>query len=132
MRELITQLFRFGVVGVVSSLGHLVLYLAQVELLDVQPHYANGVAYVLMLSVTYLGNHKWTFEREGNHGFHLLRFIPVAMGGAAIGYGGTYVIVDMLAYPAIYSVPLMWLVLPIWNFIALKLFTFVDHPEEAA
>lgn len=75
MRRSMTELLRFGAVGLAATAVHLAVLALAVEQLGVPPSPANGAAFICAVSVTYLGQSLWVFSGRSRHGAgQLLRF----------------------------------------------------------
>lgn len=85
MRPVMTELSRFAVVGITATAVHFAVLVLAVEQLSVAPAPANGIAFLVALSVTYLGQSLWVFHDRSRHGTaQMLRFaVSLAIGLAA-------------------------------------------------
>lgn len=75
MRPVLGQLSRFAVVGLAATAVHFLVLVIAVEAGSVPPAPANGLAFLVALSVTYLGQSRWVFHDRSKHGTaQMLRF----------------------------------------------------------
>lgn len=67
------RLWRYGVLGLASNA---LCYLAFLGLIwtHVPPVWANGLCYLLGLSISYFGNRRWAFRSTNSHVPDMLRF----------------------------------------------------------
>lgn len=78
-QHLLSQLMRFTLVGISSSIVHFSTVITLVELKWLSPLKANVIAFLVAFSVSYLGHRFWTFDNTTQR-FHqsLPRFLMVA------------------------------------------------------
>ena len=66
----------FIVVGLAATLVHFLMILALVDVLGwMGPTAATGIGSVIGISVSYLGNHRFVFNAQGQHAHYALRFV---------------------------------------------------------
>jgi putative flippase GtrA len=126
-RRLGTQVVRFGVVGVTATATHVGIVLALVETGLLTPFWANVVAFSAALFVSYLGNHKWTFELQGGHRRHFPRFITVAILGLAVNQGIFHVVVGVLQGDYRIALAIVVTVVPAITFVLNRFWAFRSH-----
>lgn len=56
------EVVRFGVTGLFATLVHFLVLTTAVELLALSPVLANGLAFCVAVTVTYLGQSRWVFR----------------------------------------------------------------------
>lgn len=123
-RRLATQVVRFGIVGVTATAMHVGIVLGLVETGLLAPFWANVVAFSAALFVSYLGNHKWTFELQGGHRRHFPRFITVAILGLAANQGVFHVVVSVLQRDYRIALAIVVTVIPAVTFALNRLWAF--------
>lgn len=123
-RRLGTQVVRFGVVGVTATATHVGIVLALVESGLLAPFWANVIAFSAALFVSYLGNHKWTFELQGAHRRHFPRFITIAVSGLAANQGVFHVVVGVLQRDYRIALAIVVTVLPAITFALNRFWAF--------
>lgn len=126
MKAELSRLFRFGVTGFVVALVYVTGYTALYHT-SLTPIAANFIAYGVAVSVQYVMQTLWTFQRPLIDGAQSLRFL------ATIGLGLIYssVLASMIG-PALGWKPwvaagLVAVTLPILNYISFRLWVF--RPE---
>lgn len=80
MRPSVTEILRFGIVGLAATAMHYFTLILMVELFAISPTLANGLAFLFALCITYLGQSLWVFQERSQHNIsQMLRFI-VSLG----------------------------------------------------
>lgn len=122
MRHLVRQGLRFGVVGAVSTITHVGVFILCIEAFGTQPILANIPAFVVALVVGFTGHFSWTFPKSTNaSSAHarlraLVRFAAVAGIGLALNATVVFSIVNVWGLPYLYAVALMVTLVPILLF----------------
>lgn len=76
MRSSVTEILRFGIVGLTATAVHFLILTLAVEKLSIPPSPANGMAFLCALFVTYLGQSLWVFSERSRHSAaQMLRFM---------------------------------------------------------
>jgi putative flippase GtrA len=73
-RGLLSRVFRFGAVGIASTLIHVTVALLLSGILSVGNLEANFFGFCTAWSVSYLGNYYWTFLASSRHRVSMPRF----------------------------------------------------------
>ncbi len=123
-RHLGHQLMRFGVIGVAATLTHAGIVLILVENGLIEPFWANFIAFMVALFVTYGGNHKWTFGLAGAHRRHFPRFLGAALLGLLLNQLIVYAIVEVLGWDYRISLALVVTAVPAITFTLNRLWVF--------
>jgi putative flippase GtrA len=113
------QFSRFGLIGVISTVVHVVVGLALNELAGMNAFWANLVAFCCALGVSYLGQTRLTFPESTADGPAFTRFVAVTIVGLTLNqvivwvttsfFGGPYrlaLAIVVIAVPAV-TVPLL-------------------------
>ncbi len=111
------QIGRFFSVGALATLLHSVLFVALIEWLGMTALSASVVAFSGAFMVSYLLNHRWTFEASGRHHFHLPRFALVGIGGLLLNMGIVYLVVDVGHYSYLLALLLVVTVVPLLSYL---------------
>ncbi len=93
------SVFRFGVVGVAATVLHVSIGLALHVIWNVPPFWANLIAFCMSFSVSYAGNHRWTFKSTATHGSSAPRFAIATALGLVLNQGIVYVVTTLLQGP---------------------------------
>ena len=97
MRQTLGEMVRFGVIGVVATFVHVGMVVLLVELPGVEPVWANVLAFLTALPVSYFGNFHWTFAAEGQHGRRVPRFVFTQTLGFASSQTIMFVVVEVMS-----------------------------------
>ncbi len=115
---------RFGIVGVVNTVVDLGLFALLYRTGGLEPLLANGIAFILAVSNSYLLNHYWTFRRPGSSiSFSAyVRFVVLNIGGLLLG---TLAILMLGKFMPLELAKLIAAgVTFLWNYTSSKLFVF--------
>lgn len=77
----LSEIARFGAVGLAATAVHFAVLRAGVEILGLPPVAMNGFAFLCAVSVTYVGQSVWVFRRPGLSRARLMRFAASTLGG---------------------------------------------------
>jgi len=124
-RQSVSQLFRFGLIGIANNL---VAYLAYL-LITYQggtPKLTMSVLYVIAALVGYLANRRLTFSYNGGVFGSGLRYIIVHCLGYLINLTLLYIMVDRLGFLHQWVQIFAIFIVSAYLFIAFKLFVFKD------
>ncbi len=127
--SIVQQGMRFGLVGIVATLTHVLIYIALVEATGTNPSAANAIAFVIAFAVSFVGHFRWTFATA--HGANrrpwgrpLLKFTLVALFGFLLNALAVYVVTDVAQASYLYATIFMLLVTPISVFLLSRLWAF--------
>ena len=116
--------FRYGVVGVIGTVLHIALTVAQVEWLALDPVLASAVAFVVVLLVSYVLNHTWTFAASIAPLAGLVRYSIVTVFSFALNLGIMATVTKILHWDYRLGLALIVLVIPAINFTLNARWTF--------
>ncbi len=115
---------RFGLVGVVNTAVDLGVFALLYRAAELEPLLANGIAFFIAVTNSYLLNHYWTFKQPGNTiSFSAyVRFVAVNIGGLLLG---TLAILMLGKFMPMELAKLIAAgVTFLWNYTSSKLFVF--------
>lgn len=92
---IVSRVWRFGVVGGVSTLVHVAVGMGLHHGMGASPLWANGVAFTVAVGVSFLGQTRLTFPEATADGRAFLRFLAVAL----LGFGLNQLIVWIATGP---------------------------------
>lgn len=123
--QLFRQLSRFGVVGIVATVTHVAVGLGLHEGLGVTPLWANLVAFLTALGVSFLGQTRLTFPDATADGGAFLRFTTVAVTGLGLNQAIVWGVTGALGGPywvalAVIVATVPWLTFALLKFWALR------------
>ena len=122
---LTTQLFRFGIIGLLALSVHLFSVMVLARLFNISPLGANILGFFLAFHVSYWGHYKWTFEADDvSHKSTAIRFFTIAFSN--------FIINEVLYASLLYNTNLpydiaLFIVLifvAVWSFILSKFWVF--------
>jgi len=131
MSNVMFQAARFGAVGLAATVTHVLAVVAMVELAAVPVLTANFGAFLIAVLVTYLGNHRWTFECEGAHARYFPRFVAIAALSLALGQMIVWVITQRAGGDYRIAVAVVALIMPAFGFAASRFFVFAPRNDFA-
>ena len=110
------EFIRFGLVGSLSTLTHVLFFLILTKKLLVHPTIATTIAFACAVGVSYSLNRRWTFRATGSHGRQLPRFLAIALGCAGLNAAIMQVGVEALGWSPNFCLLVIILTLPLLSF----------------
>ena len=113
---------KFGITGVGSTLIHIAVATVLISVLGSNSQIGNGVAFVVATCFSYTTNTLWSFSNEINRRT-ASRFVVISLGGLVL----TLLIstgADMLGFHYNLGIAMVVLSVPIYSFIAHRLWTY--------
>lgn len=126
LRQLVAQLSRFGFVGIVATVIHVVLGLSLHSGLGIVPFWANLLAFCCALGVSFLGQTRLTFPHATADATAFLRFATVALTGLALNQTIVWLVTSALDRPYWLALAIIVLTVP-WVTFALLKFWALRH-----
>lgn len=124
-RILLTQIARFGVVGVMAAAVHLSMVFFLVETYHWQPLVANIFAFLTAFQVSYWGNRRWTFDRTVTlHRVAFPRLLFLNSMSFVMNEGLFYFFLAVFHLPYMLALFLVLTILPIATFTLSKFWVF--------
>jgi putative flippase GtrA len=124
------QAARFGAVGLLATVVHVTVAIGLVELTGLPVFWANIAAFSVAVVISYAGNHRWTFARDGAHARYFPRFVAIAALGLALSQGIVWGITEGGGDYRI-AVLTVALVVPIFGFLASRFLVFIEREDDA-
>lgn len=129
MLQLLAQVIRFGIVGFLATIVHILVFVGSIELLDIVPLWANFPAFLVALVTSFIGHFTWTFRiqhrnLENNWKALIIKFMLVSFLGLGLNTLVVYLVVNLLGHPYQYAVLLMVSVVPAIVFLMQKYWAF--------
>ena len=125
------QLFRYGLVGVVSNAVAFAAYLA-ITFLGVSPEASMTIVYVIGATVGFLGNRTLTFAHQGSVMGAGIRYVIAHSVGYALNLSILIVMVGRLGYAHQLVQAFAILVVAAFLFLAFKFFVFTNNEVASA
>ncbi len=110
------EFIRFGLVGSLATLIHVLFFMALTKVLQVHPTIATTIAFAGAVGVSYTLNRRWTFRATGSHAQQLPRFLAIALSCAGLNAAIMHVGVEVLGWSPNHSLLIIILTLPVLSF----------------
>lgn len=123
MKKLISQFFKFGVVGVIAFIvDYLSLYLLT-EFLNVYYLISSIISFLLSIIVNYLLSIKWVFDIKKKQSFKdVIIFTLLSAIGLLINLLVMYLSVEVFKIHYMIGKLIATFIVMIWNFVTRKIF----------
>jgi len=122
-------------VGVAATMTHVAVALTLHEGVGLTALTANFLAFATAVMVSYLGNHRWTFSRQGQHDRYLPRFVIVALTSMILNQLIVYGLVDLGRWSYRMALMVVVFAVPLITFTLNRLWVFdipTPNPHETA
>ena len=123
MRQALTQLVRYGIVGLASNAFGYLLYLG-LTYLGTGPKLAMSLLYGVGVLQTFVFNKKWSFRFEGAATPALVRYVTVYAMGYVIQFLALMLLVDLMGLPHQWVMGVLILFVALLLFLAQKFWVF--------
>jgi len=131
MKSRIAEIFRFGIVGIIASVLHILTALTLLGAGLMGPYGANAAAFCVALIASYIGHHRWTFQREGGHAEHFPRFVTTALLGFALNQGIIAIAIEFFNLPYWIAILIVVATVPAIVYLLCKLWAFALRSNAA-
>jgi putative flippase GtrA len=122
----ISQLFRYGMIGIAANLASYLVYLIATSM-GGTPKLTMSVLYIATAIVSYLANKRLTFRYKGGFLGSGIRFSVAHFLGYLINFGLLYILVDKLGYPHQVVQVCAIVIVAAFLFVTFKLFVFKEE-----
>jgi len=131
-RSLISQIAKFGGVGICATATHVAFFSLFIEIFGISQLVSNFLAFCLAFGVSFFGHFYWTFASDARPGRDvgaaLPRFLVTALIGLGLNTGIVFIVDAVLRLPYLYSVlgmtflvpPILFLISRYWAFFQPK------------
>ena len=130
MKDLLSQVGKFGGTGLAATALHVAAYSGFIEFFGFRPLYANFLAFTFAVLFSFFGHSRWTFAShdrpaEGEAArMVFVKFVITAIIGLGINTACVYLVVDVFERHYGYSVLLMISIVPTLLFLVNKYWVF--------
>lgn len=124
-RSSLSQLFYYGLVGVVSNVAGYMVYLL-LTYIGTTPKLTMTVLYAVGATIGYIGNRNLTFAHKGSHIASGTRYVIAHLVGYSINLSILFVFVDRFGYAHQLVQAIAIFVVATFLFTAFKFFVFTD------
>lgn len=124
--ELISQILRFGLVGILSTLVHVAVLVIGVEVFFLASQIANVLAFIVALSVGFTLNRTVTFSGQAHLelGGQYVRYFAVALVGYFLNSMALLIVEDVFHQSYLWALLVMVFIVPFIVFYLLRKFVF--------
>ena len=122
------HLWRYGLVGVLSTVVFVAITALQVEFYGVDPVISSVGAFVVVIVMAYVLNHRWVFASERSHLAAFPSFIAASAVSLALNAGIMHLSVHVLGWWYGAGLVAVTAVVPATNFVMNYLWCFRDRP----
>lgn len=128
-RKHIQILFKFFSIGVIATLVHSAIFSFCIATHIASPQWANLLAYLVALTVSYVGQRYWTFtdSQSGGQAGTILRFISVSLLGYGLNALWVHTATVWLSLSAYYALLGIGFLTPLMTFLLLKFWVFTHR-----
>lgn len=122
---LVTQFFKFGLIGALNTFLHFGVYFYLTRFLDTHFLVANAVAFIIAATSSYFLNKFWTFQ-DKNKSFYTQypKFIIIAAIGLSMHEALLYLFVNIFHWLDLVALILAAFIVMFWNFFMNRQWTF--------
>ena len=125
MREVASQLTRFGVIGILATAIHAIVYGGLVRFGAALPQLANLVAFMIAFVFSYMGHSRFTFPDKRHSASRTgSRFLAAALFGYVLNAGAVFLTTYVLGWQPAAALFFMVLVTPTAVFLLSKYWAF--------
>ncbi len=124
MHKHLKQLFKFGIVGGLSTLLNSAAFIFFVDVLSITPLVGNLMAFCLAFWVSYWGQSKWTFEHRNHTKEKLFKFFLVCLLGLGMNTFFVWLLMHVFSKSAYVAILPMIFITPLVVFFINKFWVF--------
>ncbi|WP_180996041.1 GtrA family protein [Tabrizicola aquatica] len=128
---MLAQILRFGGVGGVATLAHVLAALAAGLVLQLSPQQANLAGFLTAVLVSYFGHANYTFQAGRGASGQFLRFAVVALAGYAASSLTVALVTQALGLPFGLAMAAVAVVVPASSFLAMRSWVFAGREATA-
>jgi putative flippase GtrA len=118
------QILRFGAVGVVATLSHVLVAVLTESALKMGPQMANLAGYAVAVLVSYTGHALVTFNAPVQSAARFLRFILVSLTGLATSSLTVWVVSDVLGQTFPVAMLCVAAAVPVVTYLGMRFWVF--------
>lgn len=122
-RTEIATIARFGIVGILATIVHAIVYLGLSETGSLDALYANWAGFAVAFTISLVGHSRWTFNTELTSK-RATRFLATAAIGLAANTGFVFLIVDWMEFRPAAVLPFIVFATPALIYLISKYWAF--------
>ena len=126
---MLAQLFRFGFVGGLATLVHVLMALAAQTAFNLPAQGANLAGFCAAVVVSYLGHMRFTFAVSAGSGAQFLRFAVLSCLSLMTSSATVWLITTQLGASFAMAMVAVTVLVPAASFVAMRLWVF-SHSEK--
>jgi putative flippase GtrA len=131
MADMLMQLLRFGIAGVLTNAVGYCIYLAVTHWTALGPKLTMSLLYMIGVGLSFSANRFWVFTTTERLPVTLLRFVAAHVLGYATNWLLLWVLVDQRGYPHGVVQGLAILVVAALMFLLMRTFVFRTRPADS-
>jgi putative flippase GtrA len=118
------QLIRFGLIGIVATIVHVLVALSFHHGYGLSPLWSNALAFITAWAFSYVGHWRWTFGANTEHAYSIPRFLVVAIGGFGLNQLIVFVATAILGWPLWLALIPAMIIVPLASFVASRVWAY--------
>lgn len=122
--NLLAQMLRFGIAGVLTNLAGYAAYLGLTEVLGFAPKPTMTVLYLAGVLLSFMANRSWVFRHQGSSGGVFVRFLLAHALGYSTNWLMLWDLVDLRGYPHYLVQAAAIMVVAALMFVTMRWFVF--------
>ncbi len=123
---MLAQLIRFGLVGGLATLTHVLVAITVRALFQAPPQAANLVGFAAAVVLSYLGHARFTFGVDTQSGAQAWRFVMLSGLSLLLSSGAVWMITDRLGYPFPLAMAAVTVLVPVGSYVAMRFWVFAE------
>ncbi|WP_167850996.1 MULTISPECIES: GtrA family protein [Tabrizicola] len=128
---MLAQLVRFGGVGALATLAHVMVALVVQAALSVTPQQANLAGFAAAIVLSYAGHARVTFGAPVKSGSQLVRFLVLSLLGLGASSLTVHVTTDLLGWGFLPALAAVAVVVPTLSYLAMRFWVFARSDQAA-
>jgi putative flippase GtrA len=121
---MLTQIFRFGFVGGLATLAHVLTAMAAQAMFNLPVQGANLAGFCVAVFVSYLGHMRFTFAVQKGSGAQFLRFVVLSGLSLMTSSATVWLITTKLGASFATAMVAVAVLVPAASFVAMRLWVF--------
>ncbi len=121
---MLAQLLRFGIVGGLATLVHVLAALSARAAFGLTEQKANLIGFCVAVLVSYIGHMRFTFDIRGGSRAQFLRFVVMSGLSLAISSGLVWLVTAQLGFSFTVAMGAVVVLVPAASYLAMRLWVF--------
>uniref|UniRef100_UPI00403F3D3B GtrA family protein n=1 Tax=Paenibacillus sp. FSL W7-1332 TaxID=2921702 RepID=UPI00403F3D3B len=124
------KLIKYGIVGLIGAIVHIILTIFFVEIMDLSPIIGSFLGFIIVLAISFFLNKSWTFRVKGKNTIYFFKYLIVSLTGLVINLIILYSTVNLFNWSYFYGMGISTIFVAISNFVMNQLWTFGEKNKE--